>query len=454
MELPDRSDLVVRSATVLSMDEAVGEPGSADVLVRDGRIEAVGPGLPAAGAREIDGRGRILLPGFVDTHWHLWGTVLRGAVGEDRADDWFARKGDLGPWFTPDATAVGARLGLAEGLAAGITTVHDWAHNVLSPAHAEANVLADLGSGLRIHFSWGAPSTTPGLTLEEMRRRLGASALGVDEPLDLDAIAALRDRLVPASEGRLTVGVNVRGPARSVAAVVAAEFAAARRLGLPIAMHCAGTAAEVALVRQVELLAAEGLLGPDLLLAHGNHLSAGEIELLARHGVPVAVSPFSELRLAMGLPRVGELRAAGIVTSFSLDTTALTAPADPFGAMRVVAGIEAVRSGVQGALPARTVLRMATIDGARSLGLGAVTGSITPGKRADLLLVRAADPNTAPAGDPAALVLHAATPANVETVVADGRILKDGGALVAVDVPRLVAAAEATLAELRARAAA
>ncbi len=436
--LPEREHLVIRDATVLTMDARIGELPAADVEVRDGVIVGVGRNLRAEGARPIDGTGRIVMPGFVDTHWHAWGTLLRGVIGDGPQSGWFARKEALGPHLRPGDTAAGARLALPEGLAAGITTVHDWAHNVLSPDDADANVAADIGLGLRIHFTWGAPSTTPGLSLQQMAEVVGAAGLDVDEPMDVDAAARLRDAWLPVSDGRLTVGVNVRGPSRSTREVYRAEFAAARGHGLPIAMHCAGTRAEVAKIRQVQVLETEGLLGGDLLLAHGNHLPPDDIVTLSVHGIGVSVSPLSELRLAMGLPQVSEFLAAGVPVSFSLDTTAIAASADPFQALRVAVGLEGVRAGDAQRLSPRTALELATLGGARALGLAAVTGSLTPGKRADLIAIRADDLNLAPVVDPAVAVVHSAAPANVETVIVDGRLLKAAGRLTAVDPDEVV----------------
>lgn len=453
-DLPARTHLLLRGATILSMDPAVGELASGDVEVRDGAITAVGTRLEAPGAEVIDAPGTILIPGFVDTHWHAWGTLLRGVIGDGHVNGWFARKGILGPHFTPADTAAGARLALAEGLAAGITTVHDWAHNVMSREDAEANVHADLGLGLRVRWSWGAPSTTPGLSLEEMKARLGSvgAALNVDEPMDVGQAARLRDERIPTADGLLTVGINIRGPARSTAEVFRHEIEDARALGLPIAMHCAGTKAEIGKVRQVQILAEAGLLGPDLLFAHGNHLPAEDIALVAAHGIPISLSPMVELRLAMGFLQVAEFRAAGVRTTFSLDTTAIAAAADPFGAMRLAIGLEGVRNGDAESLTPRRALEMATIEGARALGLGEITGSITPGKRADLVLVRADALNVAPVVDAAVAVVHGAGPANVDTVIVDGRVLKRAGRLTAADPAAIVAEAEERLAALCTRA--
>ncbi len=443
--LPARGHLLVRGATVLTMDTGIGEIAGGDVEIRDGVIVAVGPGLAAPDADVIDASGCIALPGFVDTHWHLWTTLLRGVIGDGHTNGWFARKALLAPHFRPEDTAAGARLALAEGLAAGVTTVHDWAHNVLSSEDAEANLAGDLDLGARVHWSWGVPSTTPGLSLQQMSAVVSATGRDVDEPMDFQALVALRNVWLPRADDRLTVGVNVRGPARSTADVYRHEFAEARRHELPIAMHCAGTRAEVARIRQVRVLADDALLGPDLLFAHGNHLPPEDIALLAEAGVPVSISPLSELRLAMGFPQVSEFLAAGIRVSFSLDTTAIAASADPFQAMRVAVGLEGTRRGDAEALAPRRALEMATIEGARSLGLGDRTGSLTPGKRADLILIRADALNVAPVVDPAVAVVHAAAPANVDTVIVDGRVLKRHGRLTAIDEAAIVADASASL---------
>jgi cytosine/adenosine deaminase-related metal-dependent hydrolase len=400
----------------------------------------------------IEGSGMVAMPGFVDTHWHLWGTLLRGVIGDGHRSGWFARKAALAPHFTPADTAAGARLALAEGIAAGITTVHDWAHNTLGPDDAAANVAADLDLGARIHWTWGVPSTTPGLSLSQMSAVMAKVGKDVDEPLELDAVATLRDEWLPAGDGRLTIGVNLRGPARSTADVYRHEFAEARRLGLPIAMHCAGTRGEIEKVRQVRLLADDGLLGPDVLFAHGNHLPADDIALAAGAGVPISISPMAELRLGMGFLQVREFHAAGVRVSFSLDTTAISATADPFAQMRVAVGLEAVRNADAESLPPRRALEMATIEGARSLGLGDVTGSLTPGKRADVILVRLDTLNAAPAVDPVVAVVHSASPANVDTVVADGRVLKRDGRLTAADPREIVAGAERALRDVCERA--
>lgn len=444
--------LVVRNATILTQDDSLGELPCADVELLDGEITAVGSGLPATDAKVIDATGMIALPGFVDTHWHLWGTLLRGVVGDGPDHGWFARKGILAPHFTAEDTYVGVRLGAVEGLAAGITTVHDWAHNVLGPDHADANLQAHLDTGMRVHFSYGSPSAHPSLSVDAMRSILAATVRNLDEAMDFADVARVRQEWAACFDGRLTVGVNVRGPARSEVDVYRTEWRRAQELDLPIAMHCAGTRGEVARIHQVQLLSEDGLLGPDLLLAHCLYLLPDEQRLVAEHGIPVTVSPLSELRLAMGYAPVAELLAAGVDVSLSLDTTAIAGAADPFQAMRLALGLANVARQDACAITPRAVLRMATLGGARALGLDTITGSITPGKRADLVLVDARALNLAPVADPAVAVVHSATPANVDTVIVDGEVRKRGGELVGVAADELVERTDRALADVCARA--
>ncbi len=450
--LPDRDHFVVRGATALTMDPHLGDISRCDIEVRNGRIMDVGPGLVAKDAEVIDGRRMIALPGFVDTHWHLWGTLMRGVVGDGPIHGWFARKAELASHFTPEDTYTGVRLALVEGLNAGITTVHNWAHNVQGSEDADANLRAQADLGVRALFSYGTPSAAPGMSLAEMAESLGQAARLPDQPMDFADIARIQGEWVPAADGMLSVGVNVRGPARSTPEVYRVEWELARELGLMIAMHCAGTRREVARIHQVDVLNTDGLLGPDLLLAHCLYISEEERVLCAEHGVAISMSPLSELRLAMGFPPILDHLDAGVSVSLSLDTTAISANADVFQAMRVAVGLEAVRRQDAQALAPHRAIELNTIAGAEALGLGAVTGSLTPGKRADLILVRADDPNMAPVVDPAYAVVHSAQPSNIDTVVVDGRILKRNGRLTTIDEQEAVAAANESLVALCGRA--
>ena len=451
-DLPRRGHYVIRNTAALTMDAALGELADTDIEVKNGALVDIGSGLPAEGAATIDGTNSITLPGFVDSHWHVWGTLLRGVVGDGKEHGWFATKGRLGRFFTSQDLGAGVLLGMAEGIAAGVTTVHDWSHNIMRFSDAEANLEVHRRLGTRVHFSYSAPSAHPSMPMEKMRTILEKGGVLPDQVMDFGNVHRIADDRVPRSEGLLTLGVGVRGPARSTPDVYRKEWALAREDGLTISMHCAGTRAEVERIHQVEILHDEGLLGPDMLLAHCLYISPAERGHLASNRIPVSMSPMSSLRLGMGAPPVNGHLAAGISVSLSLDTTAISACADVFAAMRVAVGLEAIANQDAEALSPRRALELATIEGARALGLDHLVGSLTVGKRADLMMVRTDALNMAPVHDPAVAIVHSAQPANIDTVMIDGRILKRHGRLTTVDPAAVVQDAAERLGDLCRRA--
>jgi cytosine/adenosine deaminase-related metal-dependent hydrolase len=221
---------------------------------------------------------------------------------------------------------------------------------------------------------------------------------------------------------------------RVPAAIYRQEIDTARELGIPVTVHACGPRAAAG---QIGMLADGDLLGPDLQVVHANWATGAEIGQLAAAGCPVTVSPWSEILIGYGLPRTRELLAGGISVGLSVDTTALTGNADMFAIMKLTQGLANAAAEDEFALTARRTLALATIDGARSLGLAEVTGSLSPGKRADLIVVSAAGPNLGIVTDPAQLLVTAAQPGNVDTVIADGRVLKRGGVLTTLDAERI-----------------
>ncbi len=435
-------DVVIRGGYVLTMDSAGDIPGG-DVHIGDGEIRAVGAGLDAPGAEVIDATGKIVAPGLVDTHWHMRNTLLRGLSdgrpGGNGAAGYFVTCVGLGRHFIPADTYAGTRLACAEAVNAGITTVHDWAHNIRGLDWAEAGLRALAESGLRARFSYGYETGHP-----------NDRSMAVD---DLTRVASGWPAY--SAGGRLHLGMAWRGtggsnPAMRVAReIYRAEIEAARGLGLPVTVHACGPRAAAG---QIEAYAAAGLLGPDLQVVHLNSASPRELSLAAEHGTPASVSPFTELQIGYGLPVTGQLLAAGLPTGLSVDTTMLSGNADMFAIMKVTQGCANAVAYDEFALTARDVLRLATIDGARTLGLDGVTGSLTPGKRADVVVVSVDAPNMGVLTDPARLLVTAAHPGNVDTVLADGRVLKRSGVLTGYDVDEVIRSARAALAGVLARA--
>jgi 5-methylthioadenosine/S-adenosylhomocysteine deaminase len=431
---------LIAGAFVLTMDDALGNLPHGDVLIDGSRIAAVGPDLPRDGDMEvIDGSDRIVMPGFVDTHRHMWAAMLRGcACYGDLATYFHDVVFTYGANFTPDDTYTSVRFGLAEAVESGITTMHAWEHNLMTPAHADAALQALEESGMRGRFSYG-PSSDP---------EAGSSFAQGTETIDFDDVLRLRGERFGQDDGLLHLGIACRGVEYSQPEIWQREFAFAREHGLPITVHTMMTTHDVERARAISIYEEHDALGPDVLLVHAVHTDASERAYLARTGTPVSLSIFSELRCGMGIPPIVEMMEARVPLCLSVDTMAASDNSDFFAVLR--ATLVVPRGQHENALVYQPdqVLRHGTLDGARAMGLGEVAGSLTPGKRADVIVLRGGDLNLAPLNVPDGQVVLAAQPRNVEHVWIDGVARKRDGGLVALDPARLAADATKAVAGL------
>ncbi len=437
--LPPRGNFVIRNAFVMTMEPGTGDVVGGDVHVKDGVIVAVGQYLDAPGATTIKGEGMIVLPGLVETHWHMWNTLLRSMSGEKAEFGYFRTTAALGQKYEAGDMYQGTRLAAAEAISSGITFVHSWCHNIRSPQYAEADLRALRESGLRARFSYGPMQAHPNT-----------------QTIDLEDLERLHKSWASYSnDGLITLGMAWRGqggnnPATAVPPeIYTKEIETARRLGLPITVHASGSRPAAG---QVDRIGKANLLGKDMQIIHGIVLTPAEIAAIKAAGASVSLSPTSELRIGFGFPQTANLLAAGIPVGLSVDTVELSGNADMFGIMKFVQNVENARSESEFRLTARRVLELGTIEGARSMGIADKVGSLKPGKRADLIMVSTRDVNLAVFGDPAHMLVTAAQPANVDTVVVDGRILKRNGRLVHLNVAQIATDAAAANAALRKRA--
>jgi len=437
-KLPARGEFVIRNAYVMTMDAALGDIARGDVHVRNGEILAIGTDLKAPGVAILDGRGMIVLPGLVETHWHMWNTLLRSMSGDKREHGYFPTAAALGKVFMPEDMYQGTRLAATEAIHGGITSVHDWCHNIRSPQFAEENLRALSESGIRARFSYGSPQGHP-----------------ANATIDLADLERLhRDWKRYSHEGLLTLGLAWRGAYDDPKAMIPneaarREFDTARRLGMPISIHVSNSHSRAG---QIAVLAKENLLGKDVQLIHAIWVTPEELRSVAAAGSGVSFSPYTEMRIGFGFPHAGEFIAANIPIGLSIDTITLSGNADMFAIMKAIQNIENGRSENEFKLLPRRVLEMATIEGARTMGIDDRVGSLRPGKRADVIMVSSRDVNMGPFTDPAHLLVEAAQPANVDTVVVDGRILKRHGKLTAIDTRRMMDEATISLTGVRKRA--
>ena len=441
--LPSRGKILIRGGYVMPVegDDIVG----GDVAIDGNQIVAVGRDLKLPGAQVIDANGFIVMPGLVDTHWHLWCTLLRNMAGLDAKHGYFPMTTALGKSYQAEDMHMGALLSAAEAIHSGLTTVHDWCHNVMGPDYARADLRALQESGLRGRFSYGVARRTTN-----------------DQRTDLDDLAALhRDWAQQDPDGRLHLGLAWRGVQYALPTagkwevrpmpedVWRAEYDAARKLDIPITVHANSWAPDQGHIAAMQKL---GVLFDKLQVVHGISATQEEMQALGAAGGSISMSPASELRIGYGMSRVNDWLASGTLVSLSVDTTPLTGNADMFGIMKLAENVSNGASLSEFKLTPRQVIRMATLDGARGLGLGKVTGSLVPGKRADVIMVDTRAVNMMPFTDAAHAIVNSAQGWNVDTVVVDGRVLKRKGRLVSIDPVKLGEMAAAANKALLARA--
>src|SRR3954447_13374169 len=413
------------------MDPELGDVFAGDVLVEDDRIAAVGPSFEAGDAEGIDASHWIVIPGFIDSHRHTWETVIRGIAPDVSLGGYFDLVLDqLAPAYRPQDVYAGNYLGSLEAIDAGVTTLLDWSHISNSPEHADEAIRGLADARLRAVYCHGNPNTS-------------LAAWWFDSELTGGAdIRRIRERYFSSADLRMTLAMGTRGPGFCKPEVVRHDWALAREVGAPISVHV-GMGAFAGRWSMVSQLDEMGLLGPDTTYIHCNYLSDAEFQLIASSGGKISIAPSVEMAMGHGTPPTARALAHGLRPSLSIDVVT-TVPGDMFTQMRflfasarLIAHEAAFAAGnveEPALLGSRDVLEFATIEGARVCGLESRTGSLTPGKQADVLVLRCDETNTWPVIDPVSTVVHQADTRNVDTVMVAGQVLKRGGKLVGTDL--------------------
>jgi len=395
---------------------ALGLIANGDVFLEGDRIAAVGQGLDGSGARTIDATGKIVLPGFVDVHNHLWQSLIRGCGTSLAVGDWLRTcvfpVGRLNV-TEPEAYAV-VRLSTLDLLSAGVTTVVDWSH-AFSPDFARGNIQALLDSGLRFAFAY--------------RGRL--------EHVD-DIRRIKRDLIDPHPRASFQMGGVHPTIDEEVAKTLRHMSELAHEMNVKLHVHLLEGEHDRA-QEPIRALDRAGALGPMLIGAHAVHMTDEEIRLLASRGVRLAHCPLSNMRLASGVMRLGAIHAQGIRVGLGLDGGA-NDTSDMFNNMRAAVGIQRALTHNPTVYPTvAAVLQLATIGGAEVLDMAAQIGSLAPGKKADVIVLDPHTLNFAPLLDEESQVVFNAQPSNVEWVFVDGRALKERGKLVGVNAAAVIA---------------
>lgn len=432
-----QNNLLIKNGYLATMDPDAGELRRGDVRIHDGMIERIGVDLkPAAGARIIDATGSVVLPGLIDTHRHLWQGAIGGTAGSVSLGGYFGVViAGLAPRFEPDDVYAGTLWGALQALNAGITTVADWSHIVTTPEHADANIQALHDSRIRGVFLYGPP-VAAGLVEWFVESTL---------PHPNDARRVREEHFASGRNGRLTMGLGLRGPELSSKETTKQDFDYARELDLPLSIHC-GLAGYASRYRTVETLHELGLLGPDVNYAHANLLGDDDYRLIADSGGSISACPSVEMLMGIGTyPATGRALEHGISVGLGVDTIAGTG-SDLFTEMRTALAAERSRANAAAVardeaveevqLDQRDMLHIATLGAAQALHLDQQVGSLTAGKRADMILIDAQRPHLQPLNEPLATIVMNAGPSDISTVIVDGEIVKSEGALIGPLVDR------------------
>lgn len=445
------SSFLIKDACILSIDSRLGDLDHGDLLVIGDRIVKVAPHINAQADRVIDGRGSIVLPGLINAHVHTWETALRGIgcdwAGSDYFNFFHAR---LAPLYTPEDTFIGTLIGSLAQIDAGVTSILDWCHNNSTPAHTDAAVEALFESGIRAVFGHGTvkPHPKPGQPhFSEI-------------PHPVSEIGRLRKSRLSSDDALVTLAMAILGPDYSTLEVCRHDFRAARDFGLLSTAHVWGRSNRL-VPGGYRTIAAEGLLGPDHNAVHGNYIEDDELKILVDSGASVTSTTTGEMNNHVRPSLSGRVHRLGGRPSIGTDSEVAT-KGDMFEAMRsalriqrLFANQETVRNpdlsqdgkeaglarhnlktiGTGGSFiekvsfKAKEVLEWATINNAKALRIDHLVGSVTPGKQADLIMVRRDALHIVSAQDPVQAVVSYAQNSDVDTVMIAGRIVKENGKL-------------------------
>jgi cytosine/adenosine deaminase-related metal-dependent hydrolase/ribose/xylose/arabinose/galactoside ABC-type transport system permease subunit len=425
-EFPDGDrEILLRGGTVLTMDPELGNFRNADVLIKGTKIVAVGPNLSMNGAEVIDASKMIIMPGFIDTHRHIWEGLLRN-VGADtplEGREGYIRfvLGKFAPVFRPQDAYVGNLVSALGALDAGITTLLDWSHIQGSPEHTDAVIKALQDSGIRAVFAYGFPwwgdwnDRQPSWFVRAAKQYFSS-----------------KDQL-------LTYALAAPGPEFVDFEIARDHWKLAREVDARITTHVGvGSYGQEGKVQE---MGEAGLLRDDTTYIHCTTLNETEIQMIVDSGGTVSLAAPVEMMMGHGMPPIQKFLDRGLNPSLSVDVET-NVPGDMFTQMRSVMSLQHAQSyerqlagdtKAPDRITTRDVLAFATVEGARANGLAHKIGSLTPGKEADVIMLRTDKPNVFPVNDPIGAVVWSMDTSNVDSVFVAGKAMKRDGKLLHVD---------------------
>ena len=447
---------LIRNGLVLTLDGADAPKMGHDILIEDGRIAAIAPGIEAEGAEVIDAGGMIVMPGLINSHIHTWQTGLRGLATDWTGMNYFrAMHAGLANFFTPDDIRIANQMGAINQLNNGVTTMVDWHHNNPTPDHTDAAIDGLEDAGIRAVFLHGSAKPDP---------KPGQKHFS-EIPMSASEVARVRRDRLSSDDSLVTMGMAILGPQMSVEEVVVQDFRLAKEHDLVVSIHHSG--AKMPAPEGYVKAAEEGLIDGRVNIVHANEMTDRDLDLLLDKGASFTVTAEIEMQIAYGDMVSGRLVERGVPFSIGTDIESAYAP-DMLACARISLQAERHLTSMRlmadsGERPhpqpisVREALHWAIGEGARAFRLDDRTGVLAVGKSADIILIRANDLNLSGAFDPYNAVLGFAHPGNIDTVMVAGHIHKRGGRMLRKDIPalqdKLVASGARIFEEFKAKAA-
>jgi 5-methylthioadenosine/S-adenosylhomocysteine deaminase len=419
--------MLIKGGTVITMDRRLRDFPRGDVLIDGEKIVEVAREIaPPSGAEVIDAGGMIVIPGLINAHLHTWQSGLRGIAGDWAVPQYMANiHRGLATHFRPEDIYIANLMGALTSINSGTTTIVDWCHNNPTPEHTDAAVDGLEESGIRAAFFHGSPKPNP---------KPGEKHFS-EQSMPRGEVERLMKGCFAGKDGLLVLGLAILGPTYSIWDVTRRDMELAKETGLVVSMHVGGGAAMVP--DGFERLAAEKLLSDKVNIVHGNNLSDAVLKITARAGVQYTVTADVEMQMGFCDPLTGKLRALKSPVSIGTDVE-VASRADMFYCMRATLQAQRNLDNIEhwkthGAAPekisitCREALEWATVNGAKMIHQDHRIGSLTPGKQADIVLLRADDLTIFPVHDPVSSVVTQAGVSNVDTVMIAGRVVKRDG---------------------------
>jgi 5-methylthioadenosine/S-adenosylhomocysteine deaminase len=428
------ADIIIKNAYVLTMDPERGDLKNGTVVIEDGKITEIAKESSEKAEIVIDAKNSLVMPGLVNTHTHAAMTLFRGYADDLQLGEWLQQyiwPAEAG--LTAEDVYTGSLLACLEMIKSGTTAFADMYFFMDETAKAVE------ASGMRASLSHGL--------IELWDAKKGEK--------DLKEGRRFVRAWQGAANGRIKTMYGPHAPNTCSEEFLAKVKEEAKKDGAGLHIHVLETEAELNAMKErygkcsVHLLEDIGFFGPDVLAAHCVWLSDGDIEILSKRGVNVSHNPISNMKLASGIAPVQKMLERGVNVSLGTDGCASNNNLDLFEEMKTAALLHKVNTFDPTVLPARQVLEMGTVNGAKALGLEA--GVLRPGNKADLIIVDLKKPHLTPCFDAYSHLVYAAKGSDVRTTIVDGKILMDNYEVLVMDEYKVLDEAQKAAEELIAR---